>query len=135
MEVRHLYIATTFAQVIANHIMPCISFATGGDASEYDMIGYVAKDARNQRDVHVFDCGHMAHDVIATIGQAFELRYKAFLRKQQGGQVQGAGGISNGMYRFQGDPMAAPAQYGGDTYNEPQFGAFRTCIFPLKSSC
>ena len=56
--------------------MPCISFATGGDATEYDMIGYVAKDARNQRDCHVFDCGHMAHDIIATVGQAFELRYK-----------------------------------------------------------
>lgn len=75
------------SQVIANHIMPCISFATGGDATEYDMIGYVAKDARNQRDVHVFDCGHMAHDIIATIGQSFELRYKHFLRKQAGNAV------------------------------------------------
>ena len=56
-------------QVIANHIMPCISFATGGDAIDYDMIGYVAKDARNAREIHVFDCGHMAHDVIATVGQ------------------------------------------------------------------
>ena len=63
--------------------MPCISFATGGDSTDYDVIGYVAKDSRNVREVHVFDCGHMAQDVMATIGQAFELRFKAFLRKQQ----------------------------------------------------
>ena len=30
------------AQVIANHIMPCISFATGGDPVDYDIIGYVS---------------------------------------------------------------------------------------------
>lgn len=30
-------------QVIANHIMPCISFATGGDAVDYDIIGYVCR--------------------------------------------------------------------------------------------
>lgn len=71
--------------LIANHIMPGISFATGGEAEDYDVIGYVAKDSRNVREVHVFDCGHMAHDVMATIGQAFELRYKAFLRKQNTG--------------------------------------------------
>ena len=87
-------------QVIANHITPCISFATGGDSTEYDMIGYVAKDARNVREVHVFDCGHMAHDVIATIGQAFELRFKAFLQKQ-GVAAPGVGGVSNAMYRLQ----------------------------------
>lgn len=65
-----------FVQVIANHIMPCISFATGGEAEDYDVIGYVAKDARDQRDIHVFDCGHMAHDVIATIGQVRKRKEK-----------------------------------------------------------
>ena len=28
--------------------------------------------------------GHMAHDVMATVGQAFELRFKAFLKKGGG---------------------------------------------------
>lgn len=71
-------------QVIANHIMPNISFSTGGEAEDYESIGYVAKDNANRRECHVFDCGHMAADVIATIGQAFELRYKSFLAKGQG---------------------------------------------------
>jgi hypothetical protein len=42
----------------------------------------------------------MAHDVIATIGQAFELRFKAFLKKQ-GVSAPGVGGVSNAMYRLQ----------------------------------
>lgn len=71
--------------VIANHIMPNISFSTGGDPEDYEIIGYVAKDNHNKREIHVFDCGHMAADVIATIGQAFELRYKSFLAKGGGG--------------------------------------------------
>lgn len=68
-------------RVIATHIMPSISFATGGDPEDYDVIGYVAKDDRNVRECHVFECGDTAHDIIATIGQAFELRYKSFLKK------------------------------------------------------
>lgn len=70
-------------KVIANHIMPCISFATGGSPSDYTVIGYVAKDHRNFRECHVFECGEVAGDVMATIGQAFELRYKSFLAKGQ----------------------------------------------------
>eukprot|EP00040_Diaphanoeca_grandis_P003000 m.23377 g.23377 ORF g.23377 m.23377 type:complete len:454 (-) comp14193_c0_seq1:224-1585(-) len=68
-------------QTIANHIMPNISFATGGDVEDFEIIGYVAKDHMNKRECHVFDCGHMAADVIATVGQAFELRFKSFLKK------------------------------------------------------
>ena len=78
-------------QVIANHIMPNISFSTGGDPEDYEIIGYVAKDNHNNREIHVFDCGHMAADVIATIGQAFELRYKSFLAKGGGGGGGGGG--------------------------------------------
>jgi hypothetical protein len=44
----------------------------------------VAKDSSNVRECHVFDCGHLAADIIATIGQAFELRFKSFLEKSQG---------------------------------------------------
>jgi SHC-transforming protein 1 len=85
--------------------MPSISFATGGDQNEYDMIGYVAKDMRNVREVHVFDCGHMAHDIIATVGQAFELRFKAFLAKQARG-APGLPGAANQLYlQQQGYPQ------------------------------
>lgn len=69
-------------EVIAEHIMPNISFATGGDAEDYEFVGYVAKDATGFRECHVFDCGHLAADIIATIGQAFELRFKSFLKKE-----------------------------------------------------
>lgn len=79
-------------RVIANHGMPNISFATGGDAEDYDLIGYVAKDSRGKRECHVFDCGHMAADIIATVGQAFELRYKAFLAKSNPSSSRGGGG-------------------------------------------
>ena len=74
-------VVTDTGELLETHITPNISFATGGDEGDYDLIGYVAKDQRNFRECHVFDCGPRAKDIIATIGQAFELRYKAFLRK------------------------------------------------------
>ena len=49
--------------------MPSISFATGSAPTEYDILGYVAKDARNLRECHVFFCGDTAPDVMATVGQ------------------------------------------------------------------
>lgn len=62
------------------HIMPSISFATGGgNPEDAQVIGYVAKDELNARNVYVFDCGGQAEDIIATMGQGFELRYKARL--------------------------------------------------------
>ena len=63
--------------------MPNISFATGGEGDEYNVIGYVAKDSANNRECHVFDCGDDAQNIISTIGQAFELRFKSFLKKGQ----------------------------------------------------
>eukprot|EP00042_Codosiga_hollandica_P019230 m.58792 g.58792 ORF g.58792 m.58792 type:complete len:489 (-) comp49194_c0_seq1:121-1587(-) len=113
-------------QVIANHIMPCISFATGGDSNDYDMIGYVAKDARNVRECHVFDCGHMAHDVIATIGQAFELRFKSFLAKQSRGGP-GLPGAVNHMYLQQAglpqEDLYSEAPAGDRLYDDLPTGA------------
>ena len=84
--------------------MPCISFATGGSPSDYSVIGYVAKDHRNFRECHVFECGEVAGDVMATIGQAFELRYKSFLAK---GQNQA---------RTQFDALPAVPPGGGQAY-------------------
>ena len=45
-----------------------------------DFVAYVAKDAVNGRACYVLECGGgLAQDVITTIGQAFELRFKQFL--------------------------------------------------------
>eukprot|EP00047_Mylnosiga_fluctuans_P002114 m.223237 g.223237 ORF g.223237 m.223237 type:complete len:461 (-) comp10897_c0_seq1:59-1441(-) len=111
-------------QVIANHIMPCISFATGGDAVDYDVIGYVAKDQRNVREVHVFDCGHMAPDVMATIGQAFELRFKAFLRKQATGSSMPGAAPSRRAPPGHGEPAYDDIPGGGGLYDDIPGGEY-----------
>ncbi|XP_014234309.1 SHC-transforming protein 1 isoform X1 [Trichogramma pretiosum] len=69
-------------QVIAKHDMPRISFASGGDTEILDFVAYVAKDKQEWRACYVLECGGgLAQDVISTIGQAFELRFKEFLTK------------------------------------------------------
>ncbi|ERE70949.1 SHC-transforming protein 4, partial [Cricetulus griseus] len=46
-----------------------------------DYVAYVAKDPVNQRACHILEChSGMAQDVISTIGQAFELRFKQYLK-------------------------------------------------------
>lgn len=46
-------------------------------------MSYVAKDPEHGRACHVLECGGgLAEDVVTTIGQAFELRYKQYLKKQ-----------------------------------------------------
>jgi SHC-transforming protein 1 len=69
------------AERLFNHTMQNISFACGGDADIQNYIAYVAKDDANGRACYVFECsdGLAANDVITTIGQAFELRFKKFL--------------------------------------------------------
>ncbi|XP_073733067.1 SHC-transforming protein 4 isoform X3 [Callorhinus ursinus] len=81
-------------QIIANHHMQSISFASGGDPGQRmwtpqwlnytdttDYVAYVAKDPVNQRACHILECrSGMAQDVISTIGQAFELRFKQYLK-------------------------------------------------------
>ncbi|XP_009993991.1 PREDICTED: SHC-transforming protein 3 [Chaetura pelagica] len=68
-------------QIIANHHMQSISFASGGDQDTADYVAYVAKDPVNRRACHILECcDSMAQDVINTIGQAFELRFKQYLR-------------------------------------------------------
>ncbi|XP_033621107.1 SHC-transforming protein 4 isoform X2 [Fukomys damarensis] len=68
-------------QIIANHHMQSISFASGGDPDTTDYVAYVAKDPVNQRACHILECRNgMAQGVISTIGQAFELRFKQYLK-------------------------------------------------------
>ncbi|NWH79479.1 SHC4 protein, partial [Piaya cayana] len=68
-------------QIIANHHMQSISFASGGDPDTIDYVAYVAKDPVNQRACHILECPNgMAQEVINTIGQAFELRFKQYLK-------------------------------------------------------
>ncbi|XP_024947119.1 SHC-transforming protein 1 isoform X2 [Cephus cinctus] len=69
-------------KVIAKHDMPRISFASGGDTETLDFVAYVAKDVHEWRACYVLECGGgLAQDVISTVGQAFELRFKEFLTK------------------------------------------------------
>lgn len=96
--------------IVVKHDMPRISFASGGDtvvvlthfffssSSKYnsermityylfeqdtlDFVAYIAKNLKDWRACYVLECGGgLAQDVIATIGQAFELRFKEFLTK------------------------------------------------------
>ncbi|XP_069796347.1 SHC-transforming protein 1 isoform X3 [Narcine bancroftii] len=68
-------------QIIANHHMQSISFASGGDPDTVEYVAYVAKDPVNQRACHILECTDgLAQDVISTIGQAFELRFKQYLK-------------------------------------------------------
>ncbi|XP_068626617.1 SHC-transforming protein 1 [Battus philenor] len=78
---------------IARHDMPRVSFASGGDSDSLDFVAYVAKSAppTEWRACYVLECGGMlAQDVIATIGQAFELRFKEFLTKPSSLNLNGS---------------------------------------------
>ena len=60
--------------------MQNISFACGGDTDIQNFVAYVAKDEHMGRACYVFECANgLANNVITTIGQAFELRFKKFL--------------------------------------------------------
>uniref|UniRef100_A0A4W3H8R1 SHC (Src homology 2 domain containing) transforming protein 2 n=1 Tax=Callorhinchus milii TaxID=7868 RepID=A0A4W3H8R1_CALMI len=78
----HLTLPTTSRKcpIIANHHMQSISFASGGDTDTTDYVAYVAKDPVNLRACHILECCEgLAQNVINTIGQAFELRFKQYL--------------------------------------------------------
>ncbi|XP_041840438.1 SHC-transforming protein 1-like isoform X2 [Melanotaenia boesemani] len=65
---------------IADHPMQAISFASGGDPDMADYIAYVAKDTINQRACHILECPRgRATEVINSIGQAFETRFRQLL--------------------------------------------------------
>ncbi|XP_019738457.1 SHC-transforming protein 3 isoform X1 [Hippocampus comes] len=68
-------------QIIANHHMQSISFASGGDPDTTDFVAYVAKDPVNRRACHILECSDgLAQDVIGTIGQAFDLRFQQYMQ-------------------------------------------------------
>ncbi|GBP68109.1 SHC-transforming protein 1 [Eumeta japonica] len=84
-------------ETIARHEMPKVSFASGGDSDSLDFVAYVAKSAppTELRACYVLECGgRLAQDVIATIGQAFELRYKEFLTKPSSLSLNGDRALS-----------------------------------------
>lgn len=60
-------------EIISNDEIKKISFAAGGHTNEYDFVTYVAKDKRDNRYCHIFDCGILADDVLSTIGQIFSI--------------------------------------------------------------
>ncbi|XP_051235216.1 SHC-transforming protein 3-like isoform X2 [Dicentrarchus labrax] len=65
---------------IAHHPIQAISFASGGDPDMADYIAYVAKDLFNQRACHILECPQGgASEVINSIGQAFETRFRQLL--------------------------------------------------------
>lgn len=55
-------------------VMMLLLFA-GGEQDTLDFVAYVGKDTKQSRACFVLECGGgLAQEVIATIGQAFELR-------------------------------------------------------------
>ena len=70
----------TNGQHVCTHKMETISFASMGEDNYKDMIGYVAKNSLQERACFVLYCtAGLGDDIIHTIGQAFELKYKEFL--------------------------------------------------------
>ncbi|KRY34624.1 SHC-transforming protein 4 [Trichinella spiralis] len=64
-------------RVLFVHSMPDISFASCGDQATSEFIAYIAKTAEHGRQCYVFECALGAEkEVLATIGQAFALRFE-----------------------------------------------------------
>ncbi|XP_020496826.1 SHC-transforming protein 1 [Labrus bergylta] len=73
-------IAASSLHKIAHHPMQAVSFASGGDPDMADYIAYVAKDLCNHRACHILECPRgRANEVISSIGQAFEARFRQLL--------------------------------------------------------
>ncbi|EDW69605.1 SHC-transforming protein 1 [Drosophila virilis] len=72
-------------EVIANHNMPRISFASGGDNDTLDFLAYIAKREGDEwRACYVLECaGGQSEDLIVTIGKAFVLRFNALSRQNE----------------------------------------------------
>jgi hypothetical protein len=104
-------------EIISNDSINKISFASGGQADFYDFVTYVAKDKRDNRYCHVFDCSILADDVLATIGQIFNiLTNKADYDDLVGDAKAGknAGELDNPLYHAMAAGGKARARGGGD---------------------
>lgn len=67
-------------EVFGFHPLNSISFTSSGDMDTLDFVAIVCKDVVDGRFCHVFECGNgSAVDILHTLGQAFELRYKQIL--------------------------------------------------------
>ncbi|NWZ61482.1 SHC4 protein, partial [Acrocephalus arundinaceus] len=65
----------------ASHLMQKVPSAPQSSKDTTDYVAYVAKDPVNQRACHILECPNgMAQEVINTIGQAFELRFRQYLK-------------------------------------------------------
>ncbi|ALC43633.1 Shc, partial [Drosophila busckii] len=72
-------------EVIVNHNMPRISFASGGDNDTLDFLAYIAKREGDEwRACYVLECSNgQSEDLIVTIGKAFVLRFNALSRPHE----------------------------------------------------
>ncbi|XP_055336546.1 SHC-transforming protein 1-like [Paramacrobiotus metropolitanus] len=74
-------------KIISSHELPDISFASGGDADTIDFIAYVGKSSERATSLpgrwcYVIECGTgVSQECVATIGQAFDLRFKQYMKK------------------------------------------------------
>lgn len=76
-----LYMISNNKSLIISHLVPNISFVSSGDLDTLNFVAYIAKDENASRTCYVVECKpELAQKVIATIGQAFETRYKQQLR-------------------------------------------------------
>uniref|UniRef100_A0A3P8XUI3 PID domain-containing protein n=1 Tax=Esox lucius TaxID=8010 RepID=A0A3P8XUI3_ESOLU len=67
-------------QIIANHHMQSISFASGGDPLVKTYVLLAVKPSSLLLACHILECSDgLAQDVISTIGQAFDLRFQQYL--------------------------------------------------------
>eukprot|EP00794_Sanderia_malayensis_P009605 gene9605-10592_t len=67
---------------ICDHCVENISFASAGDNDYSSFVAYIAKDSQFERACFVLECPFsLKANVIQTIGQAFEAKYKEFLSK------------------------------------------------------
>jgi len=126
-------------EIISNDTITKISFAAGGEKHEYDFVTYVAKDKRENRYCHVFDCGILSDDVLSTIGQIFNILTNpeaATAEIQQGAaEVQGVGEapLDNPLYHAMAGQAAARSESAainvayddsGQTYDNPDEPAY-----------
>ncbi|OWA51491.1 putative SHC-transforming protein 1 [Hypsibius exemplaris] len=81
VNVERIQIISLTGEEISNHELPEISFASGGDAETIDFIAYVGKTG-GSRWCYVIECGAgVTQECVATIGQAFDLKFKQYLIK------------------------------------------------------